>query len=68
MYKLIADIAGGVKVVQRLLNSTFIPFDPGNTDYARFKREINTDQAELQDPDGNTMIPEAAKSYVATLP
>ena len=47
---------------------TSIPFDPANTDYARFKKEILADEAQLQDADGNTMTPEQAKTYVATLP
>ena len=45
-----------------------IPFDPANTDYANFKKEILADEAQLQDADGNTMTPEQAKTYVATLP
>lgn len=45
-----------------------IPFDPANTDYAQFKKQINDDKAELQDADGNVMSPEAAKAFVATLP
>jgi hypothetical protein len=42
--------------------------DPANTDYANFKKEILADEAQLQDADGNTMTPEQAKTYVATLP
>ena len=45
-----------------------IPFDPANTDYANFKKEILADEAQLQDADGNTMTAEQAKTYVATLP
>ena len=45
-----------------------IPFAPANTDYANFKKEILADEAQLQDADGNTMTPEQAKTYVATLP
>jgi hypothetical protein len=37
MYKLIQDkITGEVKVVQRLSNNAYIPFDPANTDYQAF--------------------------------
>ena len=43
-------------------------FAPQNTDYANFKKEILADEAQLQDADGNTMTPEQAKTYVATLP
>ena len=48
--------------------SLCIPFDPANTDYARFKKEINEETAELQDADGNTMTAAEAKAFVATLP
>ena len=51
-----------------MADSTFIPFDPANTDYANFKKEILADEAQLQDADGNTMTAEQAKDYVASLP
>ena len=53
--------------VERLSDTAFIPFDPANTDYARFKKEILADEAQLQDADGNTMTPEQAKTYVGGL-
>ena len=37
-------------------------------DDANFKKQILADEAQLQDADGNTMTPEQAKTYVATLP
>jgi hypothetical protein len=43
-------------------------FDPANTDYANFKKEILADEAQLQDADGKTMTAEQAKAFVATLP
>jgi hypothetical protein len=45
-----------------------IPFDPANTDYARFKKEILADEAQLQDADGNVMTQEQADAFIATLP
>lgn len=45
-----------------------IPCDLANTDYARFKKEIAEETAQLQDADGNTMTAAEAKSYIATLP
>jgi hypothetical protein len=45
-----------------------IPFDPANTDYANFKKEILADEAQLQDADGNVMTQEQASAYIATLP
>ncbi len=44
-----------------------IPFDPANTDYAEFKKEV-LEGAELQDADGNVMSAEAAQAYIITLP
>ena len=51
--------------VQRLPDTTFIPFDPANIDYANFKKEVLAG-AELQDADGNVMTDSVA--YVRTLP
>lgn len=56
------------KSVNRLSDNACIPFDPANTDYANFKREINEETAQLQDADGNLMTAQQAKAYVATLP
>jgi hypothetical protein len=66
MYKLIKNIDNTVKSVQRLSDNAYIPFDPANTDYANFKKEILADEAQLQDADGNVMAD--AKAYVASLP
>jgi len=55
--------------VERLADNAFIPlYDPTNTDYANFKKEINAETVELQDVEGNTMTAAEAKAYVATLP
>ena len=67
MYKLIKTENGVLNnVVLRISDNAFIPFDPANTDYANFKKEILADEAQLQDADGNVMAD--AKAYVATLP
>jgi len=42
-----------------------IPFNPANTDYANFKKEVLAG-AELQDADGNVMTD--ASAFTATLP
>jgi hypothetical protein len=42
-----------------------IPFDPQNTDFANFKKEVLAG-AELQDADGNVMTD--ASAFIATLP
>ena len=68
MYKLYKNIEDVMVSINRLSDNTFIPFDPANTDYARFKKEINEETAQLQDADGNTMTSSEAKAFVATLP
>jgi len=54
--------------VKDLKDNAFIPFAPGNTDYQRFKREINADEAQLQNADESLMSAADAKAFVATLP
>jgi len=56
------------KIVIRLSDNACIPFNPDNTDYQTFKKEINEEKAELQDADGNVMTTEQAKQFIATLP
>jgi len=70
MYKLIKSIfSGEISGVQKQVGNILysIPFDPANTDYQNFKKEVLAG-AELQDADGNVMTQEQAKAYVATLP
>jgi hypothetical protein len=55
-------------VVQRLSDNASIPFDPDNTDFANFKKEILADEAQLQDAEGNVMTAEQAKNYIKELP
>ena len=61
-------VGGEVASVIRVSDGAVIPFAPANTDYENFKYQINNDEAQLEDPDGNVLSPEAAKAYVATLP
>ncbi len=69
MYKIFnPSIAINISVLKNLSNDSCIPFDPANTDYVNFKKEINEEKAELQDADGNTMTATEAKAFVATLP
>ena len=69
MYKLVKNpFLGQVDTVNRLSDNAYIPFDPANTDYQNFKKQINADEAQLEDADGVLMTPEQAKAYVATLP
>ena len=70
MYKQILNRDNSVNQnwIFRIADNASIPFDPANTDYANFRKEILADEAQLQDAEGNTMTPEQAKAYVATLP
>ena len=66
MYKIIN--CDGVANAVLKDNSTSIPFDPQNTDFANFKKEVNAETAELQDAEGNTMTAAEAKEFISTLP
>jgi hypothetical protein len=67
MYKLLKiDNKVVSNIVFRVDDSVYIPFDPANTDYQNFKKQINADEAQLEDADGNLMTD--AKAFVATLP
>ena len=43
-------------------------FDPANTDYQKFKTDVNDESFELQDVDGNTMTTEEVNEFIGTLP
>jgi len=67
-YKQIYDIVSNQvnsNAILRINDNAFIPFDPSNTDYQTFKREVLAG-AELQDADGNVMTD--ASAYIASLP
>lgn len=53
--------------VKRLTDNAFIPFDPANTDYQKFKADV-ADGVELQDPDGNVMTQEQVNEFLQTIP
>ena len=71
MYELIKDIASNniicVSIKKENLRISF-PFATDNTEYIKFKKEINEGTAQLKDADGNTMTAAEAKAFVATLP
>lgn len=70
MYKLFPDHShfGKAKSIKRITDNACIPFDPANTDYANFKKQILADEAQLQNADENVMTNEEAKTYVRGLP
>jgi hypothetical protein len=66
MYKQTKDFSGSVgQCVIRLSDGACTPFDPANTDYATFKKDV-LEGAELQDADGNVMA--NAAEFVRGLP
>jgi hypothetical protein len=75
MYKLNSGFGTLPVNVQRLSDNAFIPFDPANTDYQQFKKDVlqgspdgSTEGAELQDADGNVMTQEEAVAFINELP
>jgi hypothetical protein len=56
------------KIIIRLSDNACIPFNPDNTDYQTFKKEINEGKTELRDAEGNVMTAQEAKQFIATLP
>jgi len=68
MYKLFEDpMRQIVSSVERLTDNAFIPFDPANSDFQTFKREVS-EGVELQDADGNVMTAKDVKAFLKTLP
>ena len=67
MYKIFNNPLGTAPCGVTLDNHTSIPFNPDNTDYQRFKADVN-EGSELQDSEGVVMTPEAAKAFIQTLP
>jgi hypothetical protein len=68
IYKQIFDIVRQQvqqNAILRVADNAFIPFDPANTDYANFKKEVLAG-AELQSAEGVVMTD--ASAYIATLP
>ena len=49
------------------LPNVSIPFDPANTDYQNFKKEVLAG-AELQDADGVAMSQKDAEAFIKELP
>jgi hypothetical protein len=68
IYKQIYDIVRQQvqqNAILRVTDSAYIPFDPANTDYQTFKKEVLAG-AELQDADGNVMTD--ASAFIQELP
>jgi len=70
IYKQIYDVVKKEtqsNAILRVNDNAFIPFDPANTDYQTFKKEVLAG-AELQDADGNVMTQAQADAFIGTLP
>lgn len=68
MYKLCQPLPNGItNCVYRDSDGGYIPFDPANTDYIKFKSDILAG-AELLDANGNVMTAEQAQAFVQELP
>ena len=67
MYKLIYSNYGNPTCVLRLSDDACIPFDPANTDYQQFKKDVLAGET-LEQPDGTPMTQAEADAYIATLP
>ena len=67
-YKLFANKANVILSANRSDGWAIPLTDPANTDYANFKEQILTGEAQLQDADGNVMSAEAAQTFVRGLP
>jgi len=66
MYKKIETVFGVYnKGIKRMSDGACIPFDPANTDYQQFKKDIMAG-GELQDVDGNVMTD--AQEFIRSLP
>lgn len=61
------DVGIASNCILHIESQAFIPFDPANTDYQKFKKDI-AEGATLQDAEGNVMSAEDAQAFVATLP
>jgi hypothetical protein len=65
-YKILNNLDGIPYAVLRNAKDS-IPFNPANTDYANFKKEVLAG-AELQDAEGVVMTQEQANEFIGTLP
>lgn len=66
-YQQIKNCFGQINCVLRLADASFIPFDPENSDYNKFKKDV-IEGAELQNADGVPMTPDEAMAFISNLP
>ena len=66
MYKLHKNSFGDVNIVERLSDNAFIPFDPANTDYQTFKKDL-AKGVDLSDAEGTAMTADQIKTFLQEL-
>lgn len=68
MYKMLnKDALAQYACVTRLKDGACVPYDPANTDYQQFKKDVLAGKT-LERPDGTAMTQAEADAYIATLP
>jgi hypothetical protein len=68
MYKLIKNFrTNEIDSVARIADGSCIPFDPDNTDYQTFKKDLANAVA-LSDAEGTAMTADQIKTFLETLP
>lgn len=68
MYKLYYYSNGSIaNAIFRTSDGACIPFDPDNTDYQTFKKDLS-EGASLKDAEGNDMTAEQITTFLGTLP
>ena len=69
MYKQVADHKNNIMTnqIQRISDTMFIPFDPSNTDYQKFKYDAEHG-AVVQDATGRSMTAQEITTLLGTLP
>jgi hypothetical protein len=69
MYKqhLSDNIRGQATSVGRVSDGAAIPFDPDNTDYQQFKKDIQNGVV-LNDAEGDPITGDALTTFIGTLP
>ena len=65
-YILIKDPHGAINCVYRS-DGWSIPFDPANTDYQKFKIDVDNG-VPLEDPEGNVMTQDEVNAFLEELP
>ena len=69
MYKQYKDLITNQaveKAIIRTSDGACIPFDPANTDYQTFKKDL-ANEASLKDAEGNDMTAEQITTFLGTL-